>query len=108
LGGNNRGMIEQGKILAAGIWMLISLAFIVPSLIVLSGVIFYPDNFTDPLKDLMMFVAVFAGFALLGTIPLGGYIYGMLSSVYAAAKSYPIRFNRQRREVCYVDGKTHR
>ena len=41
-------------------------------------------------------------------IPFGAYLYGMLSSVYTAAKSYPVRFNRQRREVCYIDDKTHR
>jgi hypothetical protein len=32
----------------------------------------------------------------------------MLSNVRALAKSYPVRFNRQRREVCYIDDTTHR
>ncbi|SDZ51347.1 hypothetical protein SAMN03159453_04265 [Pseudomonas sp. NFIX28] len=88
--------------------MLLFLAFIAPTLIVLYGVISYPENFPTPFKDLVMSIQVFSGVALLGLLPVGAYIYGMLSSVYAAAKTYPVRFNRQRREVCYVDSKTHR
>ncbi|GFM68984.1 hypothetical protein PSCICJ_51020 [Pseudomonas cichorii] len=32
----------------------------------------------------------------------------MFSNVIFSRKQYPVRFNRQRREVCYVDDKTHR
>ncbi|PKA69084.1 hypothetical protein ATI02_1903 [Pseudomonas baetica] len=32
----------------------------------------------------------------------------MFSGVFKAAKTYPVRFNRQRREVCYVESKTQR
>ncbi|WJV22785.1 hypothetical protein PSR66_24585 [Pseudomonas chlororaphis] len=108
LGGSNRGMVEQGKILAAGIWILLVLAFIAPALIVLYGMLAYPQNFPNPLKDLMMCVQAFSGYALYGILPLGAYIYGMLSDVFKGTKTYPVRFNRQRREVCYVDSKTHR
>ncbi|AZD83101.1 MULTISPECIES: DUF6708 domain-containing protein [Pseudomonas] len=108
LGGNNWGMVEQGKILASGIWLLLFFAFIAPILIIMYGVLVYPENFPTPLKDLKMAVQTFSGYALLGILPVGAYVYGMLSSVYAAAKTYPVRFNRQRREVCYVDSKTHR
>ncbi|WP_280041690.1 DUF6708 domain-containing protein [Pseudomonas sp. Hg5Tf] len=108
LGGSNRGMVEQGKILAAGIWMLLFSAFIAPVLIITYGVVFYPENFPTPFKDLAMAVQVFSGYTLLGILPFGAYVYGMISSVYEAAKTYPVRFNRQRREVCYVDDKTHR
>ena len=55
-----------------------------------------------------MGVRVFSEYALYVSFGILAYLYGMLSSVYVAAKSYPIRFNRQRREVCYVDDKTHR
>jgi len=41
-------------------------------------------------------------------IPLGGYVYGVLDGVWKSAKTYPVRFNRQRREICYIDAKTHR
>jgi hypothetical protein len=108
LGGNNWGMVEQGKIFAAGIWMLLTLAFIAPVLIVLYGTLAYPENFPTPLKDLAMGIQTFSGVASLGLLPLGAYVYGMFSSVFTAAKTYPVRFNRQRREVCYVDSKTHR
>ncbi|MFQ6571848.1 DUF6708 domain-containing protein [Pseudomonas sp. UM16] len=108
LGGSNRGMVEQGKILAAGIWMLLFSAFIAPVLIITYGVVFYPENFPTPFKDLAMAVQVFSGYTLLGILPFGAYVYGMVSSVNETAKTYPVRFNRQRREVCYVDSKTHR
>ncbi|WP_256577494.1 DUF6708 domain-containing protein [Pseudomonas sp. R37(2017)] len=108
LGGNNWGMVEQGKIFAAGIWMPIFLAFIMPSLVIMSGAIFYPENFSDPWHSLFEFLKVSTSISLLFIFPLGAYFYGMVSSVYESAKSYPIRFNRQRREVCFVDAKTHR
>ncbi len=108
IGGSNWGMVEQGKILAAGIWMMLSNAFIAPAFIVLYGVLFYPENFSTPFKDLAKGVHVFSEYALYGVIPLGAYIYGMFSDVLFKPKSYPVRFNRQRREVCYVDDKTHR
>ncbi|MFQ6571849.1 DUF6708 domain-containing protein [Pseudomonas sp. UM16] len=108
LGGSNRGMVEQGKILATGIWIPIFLAFIMPSLVIMCGVLFYPENFSDPWYDLFMFLQVSISVSLLSILPIGAYVYGMISSVYEAAKTYPVRFNRQRREVCYVDSKTHR
>ncbi|MET3055209.1 hypothetical protein ABXV19_25820, partial [Pseudomonas alkylphenolica] len=80
LGGSNRGMVEQGKILAAGIWMLLFSAFIAPVLIITYGVVFYPENFPTPFKDLAMAVQVFSGYTLLGILPFGAYVYGMISS----------------------------
>jgi hypothetical protein len=108
LGGNNRGIVEQGKILAFGIWLPLFTAFVVPSFVIMQGVFFYPENFPTPLEDLINGVKVFSSYALLSVIPIGAYIYGMLSNVRTSAKSYPVRFNRQRREVCYIDDTTHR
>jgi hypothetical protein len=108
LGGSNYGMVEQGKILAFGIWFVLFLAFIAPSLVVMQGVLFYPENFTDPVHELITGITVFSIISLAGILPIGGYLYGMLSGVFASAKSYPVRFNRQRREVCYIDDTTHR
>jgi hypothetical protein len=108
LGGNNWGMVEQGKILAAMIWMALITAFVAPSLLIVCGVIFYPENFKNPLQDLSTFLQASISLSLLFIIPLGAYVYGMFSSVFESAKTYPLRFNRQRREVCYVDDKTHR
>jgi hypothetical protein len=71
-------------------------------------VLSYPENFPTPFKDLIDAIKVFSSYALLSIIPLGAFIYGMYSNVRALAKSYPVRFNRQRREVCYIDDTTHR
>jgi hypothetical protein len=108
LGGNNFGMVELGKRLALQIWMVLSFAFVAPSLVIMQGVLFYPENFPTPFKDLIDGIKVFSSYALLFIFPVGGFVYGMLSNVFAAAKSYPLRFNRQRREVCYIDDTTHR
>jgi hypothetical protein len=108
LGGSNRGMVEQGKILATGIWMALGTAFIAPSCAVLYWILVYPENIRDPFNELFNAIKVFSSYALLSIIPLGAFIYGMLSNVRALAKSYPVRFNRQRREVCYIDDTTHR
>ena len=108
LGGNNFGMVEQGKILAFGIWIPLFVAFVFPCLVIIQGMVFYPENFSNPLHDLFMFLGVTSKVALGAIFPIGGYIYGMLSNVRTLAKSYPLRFNRQRREVCYIDDTTHR
>jgi hypothetical protein len=108
LGGSNWGTVEQGKILAAGLWFPIFLAFIMPSLVIAYGVIFYPEHFSDPWRELFGFIQVSISISLLSFLPIGAYVYGMISSVYSSAKTYPVRFNRQRREVCYVDSKTRR
>ncbi|VVO52852.1 hypothetical protein PS903_00376 [Pseudomonas fluorescens] len=108
LGGSNYGMVELGKRLALQIWMALCLAFMAPSFVILYGVLSYPENFPTPLNDLIDAVKVFSSYALLFIFPIGAFIYGMLSNVRTLAKSYPVRFNRQRREVCYIDDTTHR
>ncbi|POA65166.1 hypothetical protein C1890_33850, partial [Pseudomonas sp. DP16D-R1] len=108
LGGSNYGMVELGKRLAIQIWIALFTAFMAPSFVILYGVLFYPENFPTPFKDLINGVKVFSSYALLFIIPIGAFIYGMLSNVRTLAKSYPVRFNRQRREVCYIDDTTHR
>ncbi|WP_256577524.1 hypothetical protein [Pseudomonas sp. R37(2017)] len=108
LGGSNYGMVELGKRLAIQIWIALFTAFIAPSFVILYGVLFYPENFPAPFKDLINGIKVFSSYALLFILPIGAFIYGMLSNVRALAKSYPLRFNRQRREVCYIDDTTHR
>ena len=108
LGGSNYGMVELGKRLAIQIWLALFTAFMAPSFVILYGVLSYPENFPTPFKDLIDAVKVFSSYALLLILPIGAFIYGMLSNVRTLAKSYPVRFNRQRREVCYIDDTTHR
>jgi hypothetical protein len=108
LGGNNYGMVEQGKRLAFAIWIPLFVALIAPSLLIMYGVLFYPENFRTPWRDLLLFIEAGSKISLASTLPIGAVIYGMLSNVRALAKSYPVRFNRQRREVCYIDDSTHR
>ncbi|VVP57325.1 hypothetical protein PS903_05718 [Pseudomonas fluorescens] len=108
LGGNNYGMVEQGKRLAFGIWIPLFVAFIAPSLLIMYGVLFYPENFRTPWRDLLLFIEAGSKISLASILPIGAVIYGMLSNVRTLAKSYPVRFNRQRREVCYIDDTTHR
>ncbi|WP_256592710.1 DUF6708 domain-containing protein [Pseudomonas sp. 43NM1] len=108
LGGNNFGMVEAGKRLAIQIWIPLFVAFVLPSLFILCGVIFYPENFRTPWQELLMFFGVATKIALASLLPIGACVYGMLSPVLTSAKSYPIRFNRQRREVCHIDNTTHR
>ena len=108
LGGNNFGMVEAGKRLAIMICMVLFTAFIVPCFVVMQGVLLYPENFPTPLNDIVNGIQVFSSYMLLSILPLGAMVYGMLSPVFTSAKSYPIRFNRQRREVCHIDNTTHR
>jgi hypothetical protein len=108
LGGSNYGMVELGKRLAIQIWLALFTAIMAPTFVILYGVLSYPENFPTPLKDLIDAVKVFSSYALLLILPIGAFIYGMLSNVRTLAKSYPVRFNRQRREVCYIDDSTHR
>ncbi len=108
LGGSNYGMVEQGKRLAVFILMILFMAFLAPCLVVLYWVLFYPENIREPLNELINAIKVFSSYALLSVLPIGAMVYGILSNVRTLAKSYPVRFNRQRREVCYIDDTTHR
>ena len=108
LGGNNLGVVESGKRLAIMIWIVLFTAFVVPCFVVLYWMVFYTENIRSPLNELINAIKVFSSYMLLSILPIGAMVYGMLSNVFAAAKSYPIRFNRQRREVCYIDDTTHR
>ncbi|WP_170929731.1 DUF6708 domain-containing protein [Pseudomonas sp. B26(2017)] len=108
LGGSNFGMVESGKNLTIYIWIPLFLTFVFPGLVITHGVFFYPENFPTPLHDLLALSKAAALVSLGGFLPLGACVYGMLSNVRTLAKSYPVRFNRQRREVCYIDDTTHR
>ncbi|UDI95685.1 hypothetical protein I5961_16990 [Pseudomonas sp. IAC-BECa141] len=89
--------------------MVLFLAFLMPVLISIWLVFFSPSEFSRKFSEIVWDgLQVFVTGSLLSVIPIGGYVYGMLSNVRTLAKSYPVRFNRQRREVCYIDDTTHR
>jgi hypothetical protein len=109
LGGSNWGMVEQGKQLAAQIWIALFTAFIAPVLISVWLAIHSPPEINQSFFEIVgVLTEVFATGSILFVIPLGAYVYGILSGVWKDAKTYPVRFNRQRREVCYIDSATHR
>ncbi|MBP5946672.1 hypothetical protein ICA15_21865 [Pseudomonas sp. P116] len=87
--------------------MALSTAFIAPVLICTWLVLFSPPEidrkFSEIIGDALQ---VFSTGSLLFIIPIGVYLYGILSGIRQSANSYPVRFNRERREVCYVDDKT--
>lgn len=56
-------MVELGKRLAVMIWFVLFAAFIAPGLLIMYGVIFYSENFKDPLHDLLIFLRWVSAFA---------------------------------------------
>lgn len=109
MGGSNRGLVEQGKILAAGIWMVLMTAFGLPPLMTLLRVLLISEEpgreffeMIGPMFDAFSMPAFYAACCI------AIYFSGIVSNVRKQAKTYPLRFNRQRREVCYADSKTHR
>ncbi|MES2868088.1 MAG: hypothetical protein V4749_00805 [Pseudomonadota bacterium] len=109
LGGSNRGTVETGKMLAFMIWLLILLIFGVPLLLGVYLALFGNEGIEQNTLTMMF---VFQAGLLYGIpgggIALGAFLYGIVADVHKQAKTYPLRFNRQRREVCYVDSSTHR
>ena len=110
LGGSNRGMVEQGKWLAALIWMFIGLIFSAPLIVGVFFTLFPNPDFEQDIATSMKFALQAGAYYGVpgGLLMVGIFIQGMVSDVYKQAKTYPVRFNRQRREVCYVDSTTHR
>lgn len=109
MGGSNRGLVEQGKIFAAGIWMVLMTAFGLPPLMTLLRVLLISEEpgreffeMIGPMYDAFSMPAFYAACCI------AIYFSGIVSNVRKQAKTYPLRFNRQRREVCFVDSKTHR
>ena len=108
LGGSNRGMVEQGKILAIGIWMVCVHSLYRSQLCHHLWSAFLSRKLQRPHCRISLMLSSVFQLCVLFILPIGGFIYGMLSNVRTLAKSYPVRFNRQRREVCYIDDTTHR
>ncbi|MEA9975806.1 MULTISPECIES: hypothetical protein [unclassified Pseudomonas] len=109
IGGNNNGMVEQGKMLAFVIWIVLFMTVISPFFMAAFVVVFSP---VDIERDFWQIVGL--GFqvhiearVLTAVSLLGICWHATLQGVRTSAKQYPLRFNRQRREVCFVDSDTH-
>lgn len=109
MGGNNNGMVMQGKLLAWVIWIILISMLGFPLFLATSIVLFSPPHIERFFWELwgMGIQASFGATLLGGAIMLGICWHATVKDVRTAAKQYPIRFNRQRREVCFVDGDTH-
>lgn len=109
MGGSNAGMVWQGKLLAFTVWLGIITIFIVPTLIAIGGLFFTSPkrafSFWPELGDLILAFSM-PGIPM-SVVCVGICIYTLISEARIRAKQYPLRFNRQRREVCFVDPNTH-
>ena len=110
LGGSNRGTVETGKMLAAQIWMFIGFIFSGSLIVGLHSLLFPNPDFEQDIATSMKFALQAGAYYGVpgGLLVVGFFIQCIVSDVHKRAKTYPVRFNRQRREVCYVDSATHR
>jgi hypothetical protein len=107
MGGSNNGMVFQGKLLAWAIWLALIVPVFFPVSLATFIVIFSPFEHSFWWHVWTGFHAVFhigVMWVVIGVGPVG---YSIVEGVWTQAKQYPLRFNRQRREVCFVDPKTH-
>lgn len=106
LGGSNKGIVEQGKQLAVPVWITISLAIFFPVGLTLLLMAFTPEHITrDYWQVLKTIFQVGSVFAVVSSAFLVLVVYWLTSDIKGLARQFPMRFNRQRREVCYVDHK---
>lgn len=110
IGGTNKGMIATAKLAVMYVWLLVFVAVFMPAVLTLSITAFPPEHVQRTSAENWEIFKMFLNVALILTafmtaIGVWVHIFGTLSDVRALAKQYPIRFNRQRREVCYIDPK---
>ena len=109
LGGSNLGMVWQAKMLAWAIWLMIIMCIGCP--IFLAVILWFatPEGTNNSfLKDLgMLFVFFLSLGAFVAPLCLGVFIHSIISQTREQARQYPLRFNRQRREVCFISSDTH-
>src|SRR5690606_21014671 len=109
VGGSNKGMVWQGKLLAWVIWLVITILFIMPMGLTIAFHVLTPPGTNNTFSnDLKLFFQVFWSIGLpVGILNIGVFLHTIISQTREQARQYPLRFNRQRREVCFVDSKTH-
>ncbi|WPX70954.1 DUF6708 domain-containing protein [Pseudomonas sp. MH9.2] len=109
MGGSNNGMVFQGKLFAWAIWLTLIVLVFFPILMATLIIIFSPADIERSFWGLLWMgfqACLYVGMCM-GVISVGTVGYTIVEGVRTQAKQYPLRFNRQRREVCFVDSDTH-
>ncbi|MEB0200067.1 hypothetical protein QN415_23070, partial [Pseudomonas sp. 5S4] len=109
MGGSNIGMVMQGKLLAWLMLLILIAMFIFPLIMAAMVLVFSPPHIERFFWELL-WIGIQANFDVIcfsGVVLIGICWHGSLQDIRKNAKQYPIRFNRQRREVCFVDSDTH-
>ncbi|MEB0020006.1 hypothetical protein QN412_24085, partial [Pseudomonas sp. RTB3] len=108
MGGSNNGMVFQGKLFAWAIWLTLIVLVFFPILMATLIIIFSPADIERSFWGLLWMgfqACLYVGMCM-GVISVGTVGYTIVEGVRTQAKQYPLRFNRQRREVCFVDSDT--
>lgn len=108
VGSSNRDMVIQGKIFAKTIWSI--LFFLIPLPVVLAAfsAIFSPDGVYSSFSDeLSVIQNTFWTYGLVGSsLLISVHVWGFIAKTRERARQLPLRFNRQRRQVCLVCNDT--
>jgi len=109
LGGSNLGMVWQAKMLAWVIWIAIIILVGMPLTIAILSSVFRPEGSNHTFfSDLSLLLQVAWTCFLPGPcLMVGICVYSIISQTREQARQYPLRFNRQRREVCFISSDTH-
>ncbi|WP_426142504.1 DUF6708 domain-containing protein [Pseudomonas sp. DWP3-1-2] len=109
VGGSNFGMVWQGKMLAWVIWLVIFILFFCPLIIATLLFFITPEGTNNTFsKDLSLSFQFFWSVGpWVSAWVIAICIHTLISQTREQARQYPLRFNRQRREVCFVDSNTH-
>jgi hypothetical protein len=109
MGGSNKGMVWQGKMLAWVIWIASITLIFMPLLVSCLFFIYAPEVTNNTFsKTLSLALQVAWTYFLPGPcLLIAIFIHTIISQTREQARQYPLRFNRQRREVCFVSSNTH-
>ena len=110
LGGDNKGVLDATKLGASYFLGVLVFILFVPLLLTLIVMVFTPSHIereSAELWDMLWTLYHLTSLYCLPLILLGAWVHvgGTLSDVRKLAKQFPMRFHRQRREVCYIDHK---
>lgn len=108
LGGSNLGMVWQGKLLAWVIWIAIIILIGIPVWLATFVCFFGVESTSNTFSRILILgLQVAWTYYLPGVcLMVGIFVHTIISQTREQARQYPLRFNRQRREVSYISGDT--